>query len=227
MNDKSSETRDEARRAILDGALRAVPFDGWSAAAVTAGIEAAILAGVDPEQAHAAFPGGAKQLLQFFMAEADRDMVTRAEALGLADGPVRERISGIIRLRLEALAPHKESIRRALTLQLLPGRRPSAMRGLYHTVDAIWRAAGDSSVDFNFYSKRALLAAVYGSTLLHWLDDTSDDCTETWEFLDRRIANTLRIGKIRRRTEKLLYCIPSPLPTLARLRYGTSARQEA
>ncbi|MEE1556043.1 MAG: COQ9 family protein, partial [Alphaproteobacteria bacterium] len=133
---------------------------------------------------------------------------------------VRERISGIVRLRLENLEPHKESIRRALTLQLLPGRAPSAMRGLYHTVDAIWRAAGDSSTDFNFYSKRALLAAVYGSALLHWVDDASDDCAETWEFLERRIAHTLRIGKVRRRAEKLLCPVPSPLPALTRLRYG-------
>jgi ubiquinone biosynthesis protein COQ9 len=204
----------------LEGALRAVPFDGWSDDALSAGMEAAVRAGIDPVSVRSAFPGGAKQLLQFFMAEADREMVAQATALGLNQGPVRERISGIVRLRLEILGPHKESIRRALTLQLLPGRAPSAMRGLYHTVDAIWRAAGDSSTDFNFYSKRALLAAVYGSALLHWVDDASDDCAETWEFLERRIAHTLRIGKVRRRAEKLLCPVPSPLPALTRLRYG-------
>ena len=215
-----SGTRGETRRAILEGALRAVPFDGWSDDALSAGMEAAVRAGIDPVSVRSAFPGGAKQLLQFFMAEADREMVAQATALGLNQGPVRERISGIVRLRLENLEPHKESIRRALTLQLLPGRAPSAMRGLYHTVDAIWRAAGDSSTDFNFYSKRALLAAVYGSALLHWVDDASDDCAETWEFLERRIAHTLRIGKVRRRAEKLLCPVPSPLPALTRLRYG-------
>jgi len=215
-----SGTRGETRRAILEDALRAVPFDGWSDDALSAGMEAAVRAGIDPVSVRSAFPGGAKQLLQFFMAEADREMVAQATALGLNQGPVRERISGIVRLRLEILGPHKESIRRALTLQLLPGRAPSAMRGLYHTVDAIWRAAGDSSTDFNFYSKRALLAAVYGSALLHWLDDASDDCAETWEFLERRIAHTLRIGKVRRRAEKLLCPVPSPLPALTRLRYG-------
>ncbi len=215
-----SGTRGETRRAILEDALRAVPFDGWSDDALSAGMEAAVRAGIDPVSVRSAFPGGAKQLLQFFMAEADREMVAQATALGLNQGPVRERISGIVRLRLEILGPHKESIRRALTLQLLPGRAPSAMRGLYHTVDAIWRAAGDSSTDFNFYSKRALLAAVYGSALLHWVDDASDDCAETWEFLERRIAHTLRIGKVRRRAEKLLCPVPSPLPALTRLRYG-------
>jgi len=215
-----SGTRGETRRAILEDALRAVPFDGWSDDALSAGMEAAVRAGIDPVSVRSAFPGGAKQLLQFFMAEADREMVAQATALGLNEGPMRERISGIVRLRLEILEPHKESIRRSLTLQLMPARAPSAMRGLYHTVDAIWRAAGDSSTDFNFYSKRALLAAVYGSALLHWVDDASDDCAETWEFLERRIAHTLRIGKVRRRAEKLLCPVPSPLPALTRLRYG-------
>ncbi len=220
MSEAQDNSRQEIRREILDGALRAVPFDGWSADALASGVEAAVRTGVDPVQARGAFPGGAKQLLEFFMAEADREMAAAAAAQGLAEGPVRERIGNIVRLRLESLAPHKESIRRALALQMLPGRTPGAMRGLYRTVDAIWRAAGDDSTDFNYYSKRALLAAVYGSTLLRWLDDDSEDCAETWEFLERRIADTLRIGKVRRRAGRLLHRLPSPLPALTRLRYG-------
>jgi ubiquinone biosynthesis protein COQ9 len=219
--------REEMRRDILAAALRAVPFDGWSADALASGIDAAVRAGADPLQAQRAFPGGAAQLLDFFMAEADREMVAEAAASGLGEGPVRERIGGIIRLRLENLAPHRESIRRALTLQLLPGRAPGAIRGLSRTVDAIWRAAGDDSTDFNYYSKRALLAAVYSSTLLRWLDDESEDCVETWDFLERRIAGTLRLGKVRRRAGKLLRRIPSPLPVLTRLRYGRRSRRAA
>jgi ubiquinone biosynthesis protein COQ9 len=215
-----SGPRDAARRAILAAAIRAVPFDGWSAPMLAGAIKAAIAAGIEPLQARQAFPGGPRQLLEFFMAEADREMLAEAAARGLAEGPVRERIGAIIRLRLETLAPHREAIRRAIALQLLPGHGAAAMRNLYRTVDAVWRAAGDGSTDFNFYSKRALLAAVYSTTLLRWLDDQSDDCAETWAFMERRIADTLRIGKVRRRAESLLARLPSPLPILTRLRYG-------
>ena len=46
---------------------------------------------------------------------------------------------------------------------------PLGMKLLYSTVDAMWRAAGDTSTDFNFYTKRAILSAVYSSTLMRWL----------------------------------------------------------
>ncbi len=59
---------------------------------------------------------------------------------------------------------------------------------LYRTVDAIWYAAGDTSTDFNFYTKRATLAGVYSSTR-HWLNDRSEGSEATWGFLDRRIDN--------------------------------------
>lgn len=210
--------RDEIRRTILTAALRAAPFDGWTERTLADAVGAAVAAGIDPVQARQAFPGGARQLLDFFMAEADREMIAEAAARGLSEGPVRQRISGIIRLRLEILAPHREAIRRALALHLLPGQAPSALRSLSRTADAIWRAAGDESVDFNYYSKRVLLAGVYGTTLLRWLDDQSEGCAETWDFLDRRIADTLRLGKIRRRAEKLLARLPSPLPPAFRRR---------
>lgn len=219
-----SQARNTARQAILAAALRGIPFDGWTTRALTDGVRAAIADGLDPVPAQQAFPGGPQQLLAFFMAEIDREMVAQAAARGLTEGPVRERIGGIVRLRLEILAPHREAVRRALALQLLPGHAPGAMRGLYRTVNAIWRAAGDDSTDFNFYSKRALLAAVYSTTLLRWLDDQSDDGIDTREFLERRLAGTLRLGKTWRRAEEFLARLPSPLPVLTRLRYGRVAK---
>jgi ubiquinone biosynthesis protein COQ9 len=61
-------------------------------------------------------------------------------------------------------------------------------------VDAIWHAAGDTSTDYNFYTKRMLLAGVYSATLLFWLNDESEDFAATWAFLDRRIGEVVRIG---------------------------------
>jgi ubiquinone biosynthesis protein COQ9 len=212
-----STDRENVRRAILGEALRAAPFDGWSAKVLD---QAAESAGLDVDQARMAFPGGPKHLLAFFMTETDREMVAEAKARGLDQGPLRQRVGNILRLRLETLAPHREAIRRALALHLLPGKAPSAIAGLYRTVDAIWRAAGDGSTDFNFYTKRAILAAVYSATLLRWLDDDSDDFAETWAFMDRRLAGTSNIGKAKRRLEKVLQRLPSPIAPLARLRFG-------
>jgi ubiquinone biosynthesis protein COQ9 len=59
----------------------------------------------------------------------------------------------------------------------------------------MWRIAGDTSTDFNHYTKRMTLGAVYGSTLLVWLDDDSEGWVETAAFLDRRIDDVMSFEK--------------------------------
>ena len=71
--------------------------------------------------------------------------------------------------------------------------RPFA-RSTWRTVDAIWHGLGDRSVDFAYYTKRATLGYVYGATVLCWLGDDSEDHTETWSFLDRRIEDVMTLS---------------------------------
>jgi ubiquinone biosynthesis protein COQ9 len=59
----------------------------------------------------------------------------------------------------------------------------------------MWRLSGDTSTDFNHYTKRMTLGAVYGSTLLAWIDDDSEGWSETAAFLDRRIDDVMRFEK--------------------------------
>ena len=212
-----NDIQTDARRAILHQALLSAPFDGWSRKTLERAISNS---GIEPGIAKDAFPGEIKELLNFFMAEADRQMTEEATAQGLDQGPIRKRIGGIIRIRLEQLTPHREAIRRALALHLLPGRAPDAAVGLWRTVDAIWHIAGDSSTDFNYYTKRALLAAIYGATVLRWLDDESESYIDTWNFMERRIAGSMRIQKFKDRAQKAASTLPNPLSPLRRLRYG-------
>jgi ubiquinone biosynthesis protein COQ9 len=81
---------------------------------------------------------------------------------------------------------------------------------LYRTVDAIWYAAGDRSTDFNFYTKRGLLAAVHAATTLYWLDDRSEGGADTAAFLDRRLTEVMAIPKLRPRLEESLAWLPNP-----------------
>lgn len=201
-----SEHLESERAAILQAALRHVPFDGWSAKALDAAVSDA---GLDPSMAQRAFPGGARELADYLAADADRRMVEALESRNLEELPIRERIATAVRVRLELLAPHREALRRSLALRLRPGSAPHTMRGVYETVDAMWRVAGDTSADFNFYTKRGLLAGVYGATLLFWLDDESEGFADTWAFLDRRIANIMQIQGVRHRLEKFRVRLPS------------------
>lgn len=182
---------EKTRAKLLEASLRHVPFDGWSQRALMAAAEDLELS---PAEAINAFPGGTAELVEAFHAWADAQMLSRLEKLDLDSMKVRDKVTAGVRSRLEILEPHREAERRALAFLALPTNGPLALRCLYRTVDAIWYAAGDRATDYNFYSKRMLLAGVYGSTLLYWLNDQSEDFRETWAFLDRRIAEVLKIG---------------------------------
>jgi ubiquinone biosynthesis protein COQ9 len=126
------------------------------------------------------------------MAEAD------VTGLGLT-----KRVRLAMALRLQRQRPHRDAIRRAVSVLILPQNAALSLRTTSRTVDSIWHAAGDSSADFSWYTKRALLAVIYRATLLYWLRDYSEDDSATLEFLDRRLAGIGRIGKLRARMERL------------------------
>jgi ubiquinone biosynthesis protein COQ9 len=188
-----TETLPTLRDAILQAALPHVAFDGWTRRAMRRG---AADAGYDAATADRAFPYGAADMVAHYSDLADRRMAEELARRDLGSMKIRERIAAAIRVRLEQAGPHREAVRRALSVLALPSNAPAALRALYRTVDAVWRAAGDTSTDWNFYTKRALLAGVYSTTVLCWLDDVSDGSAETWEFLDRRIADVMRVPQI-------------------------------
>lgn len=193
---------DETRKKLLRAALSHVAFDGWTRAAIRAG--AADL-GLDEVAARNAFPGGPAEMVEAFSAETDRQMLIKLEAMKLPAMRGRDRIAAAVRMRLELLAPHREAVRRSLSFLALPPNVPLATKCLYRTVDAIWYAAGDTSTDYNFYTKRFLLAGVYSATVLFWLNDHSEGCADTWAFLERRIDRALKVGgNIGRLTGSLL-----------------------
>src|SRR5690348_5137224 len=132
-----------------------------------------------------------------------------------------ERIALGVRTRLAVLEPHREAVRRMLAYLTLPANLPLGPRLLYRTVDMLWHAAGDRATDFSFYTKRGLLAGIYATTTLYWLDDKSPNHQATAEFLDRRIAEVMQIPKLRGRVTAAFGRLPNPLRAfgiLARLR---------
>lgn len=202
------------RDAVVLAALAHVPFDGWSKKSLAA---AAAGAGLTEQDSLRLFPGGIKEAVAHFMDMADRTMLEDLNSVDLGAMKVRARVTLAVRLRLERWTPHREAVRRALALAPLPPFAGGALRAWYRTVDAIWRAAGDRSTDFNFYTKRGLLAGVYGATLLYWLDDRSPGCAATWAFLDRRIADVMQFPQLRARLSERLKDLPDPRRILARL----------
>ena len=95
------------------------------------------------------------------------------------------------------MGPAREAVRRALAILAMPQNLPLALRISWRSADLMWRLAGDTSTDFNHYTKRMTLGTVYCSTLINWLDDQSEGWTDTAAFLDRRIDDVMRFEKFK------------------------------
>jgi ubiquinone biosynthesis protein COQ9 len=203
---KSEARDDEAlRSAVLAAALPHAAFDGFTDAVLQkAGTEA----GVSKAELARLFEDGAISLVEYFSTHTDAEMEKRLAATDLKAMKIRERIATAVKTRLTVLKPHKEAARRAAAVLSLPLHAALGAKLVYRTVDAMWRAAGDTSTDFNFYTKRGILAGVYASTAMRWFNDTSDDEKATDEFLAARIENVMQFEKFKAKAKDALANFP-------------------
>ena len=191
-------------------------FDGWTPKAVES---TALQLGIDPLQARLAMPKTAAAMIDVYIEEVDRALQAYFTPERLAGMKIREKIRQLIWRRLEIMRPAREAVRRALAVLAMPQNLPLALRISWRTADLMWRIAGDVSTDFNHYTKRMTLGAVYGSTLLAWLDDGSEDWSATAAFLDRRIDEVMRFEKLKAQWRGSADRMPSLSRFLGRLRY--------
>ncbi len=180
-------------------------FDGWGDAARDM---AADQAGVDRDVAALAFAGGVPgnarsttpiAMITAWFASIDAAMLARFTPEALGAMKIRARITALVEARLALLAPHREALRRAQGLLALPQNAARAARLGWHAADVMWRAAGDTAADYNHYTKRATLGAVYAATLLAFVNDESEDWVETRAFLARRIDGIMRFEQAKAR----------------------------
>ena len=167
-------------------------FDGWTQAAVDA---AALQLGIDQAQARLAMPKDQAGKVETYIHAVDRALEEWFTPERLAGLKIREKIRSILWKRLEIMEPAREAVRRALSILAMPQNVPAGLKTGWHTADVMWRIAGDTSTDYNHYTKRLMLGGVYASTLLVWLDDGSEGFMETGSFLDRRIDDVMKIEK--------------------------------
>ena len=194
------------KRAVAEAALTHVAFDGFTDKVLNA---AASDAGVDKKALARLFPGGPLDLVEALSDMFDDEMEARLAKAKLGTMKVRARIIKAVKTRIDILRPHKEAARRAAAFLTLPPHAAKGATLLYRTVDAMWRAAGDTATDFNFYTKRAILAGVYSATLMRWFNDTSEDESETDAFLARRIDDVMRFEKFKAQIRERAKHLPS------------------
>lgn len=207
---------DDLRRELAPAIAEAAAFDGWSEAAVR---DAARVRGIDPDAAVYAFSDGPMAMIAAWIAGIDAAMAQALPMDTLAGMKVRERIRALVLFRLEAVAPQRESLRRALAIMAMPHNAARALALGWNSADAMWRLAGDTATDYNHYTKRLTLGALYAATLAVFVDDESEGHAKTHAFLNRRIDGVMKFEKAKARLMRPREVGFSPARFLGRLRY--------
>ena len=221
MNDTPNPS-EAARKAIFDAALKHVPFDGWTSKSLRQAVSDAGL----PEGAEELyFPGGALEVIRYWAKRLDAASAAHLASLDLGSLKIRDKVTQGVLARLEAIGPHEEAARRAMSRLALPDAAGQGAAQIWSGADTIWCGIGDTSTDVNFYSKRTILSGVIGSSLLSWLSDASSDKAKARGFLDARIQNVMQFEKAKWDFKKKTADFPRPAEILGRLRYGTKRRR--
>jgi ubiquinone biosynthesis protein COQ9 len=207
---------DELRDALAPLIPAQAVFDGWTGTALAA---AAAELGVPADRAALCFPGGAADMIDAWFAAIDKALIEAFPPERIAAMKIRDRIRELTWHRIETATGHADALRRALAILVRPAHAVHTARLGWRAADMIWRAAGDSSTDFAYYTKRATLAAVYASTMMAWMDDDSENFAETRAFLDRRIEGVMRFEKLKAQLKPDPDRHFSPARFFGRLRY--------
>ncbi len=209
-------TLDEIRVALAPAIGRNAAFDGWSTAAILAASQEI---GVDPDVAQLACKDGAMAMIDGWIDSIDSEVARRLPPEKLGIMKIRQRITALLATRMDIMAPDREALRRAMAIMAMPQNVAQAAKIGWRTADRNWRLAGDTATDFNHYTKRLTLSAVYGSLLVVFVNDDSEDFTDSRAFLDRRIDNVMQFEKAKAQAKARTEYMPSLSRFIGRLRY--------
>ena len=217
--DVAELTLDELRLVMAPAIADAAVFDGWGDDAL---VMAAEQLGADVDVARLAFKDGAMDMIGAWIEAVDLAMVDAFPEDVVEQMKIRDRITALVQFRLDAVAGQEEAVRRATAIMAMPQNIARAARRSWRSANLMWRVAGDTATDYNHYTKRAILASIYGATLSVFVNDESEGKAETRAFLDRRIEGVMQFEKVKSKWLKPERETFSVTRFLGRLRYPAS-----
>lgn len=214
MSDTAGDWADDTEARLLDAALRRATELGWGHRLVQA---AARDVGVGEGALRLLLPNRAADLAALLWRRHDARALSELAAIDPAALKIRERIRTAVAARVEAAAADGEAEKRAAAWLALPHHAPLGLRLAWATADKLWRWAGDTALDENHYSKRAILSGVLLSTSLVRMSSGSD---KALEHLDARIADVMRFETWKAGLPKAGDLGERLAGALGRMRYG-------
>lgn len=137
------------------------------------------------------FPGGHKDLLNFALLQLNKDLDNSCKNLDLIRFPLHKRIRKILLTKFFLMNKEKDFYRKIFFNLLFQKKIYYLPSQLYKSIDQIWFIAGDTSIDFNFYTKRLILSGIYIRLVLFFFNN--DNQIKLESILDNSLK---KVGKI-------------------------------
>jgi ubiquinone biosynthesis protein COQ9 len=151
--------------------------------------------GIDINETELLFPEGNIDLIQFTLEQLNKELEEYCRKIDLIRLPVHKRIKKVLLSKISLMNKNKLFYRSIFFNLLVPKKNLSLSSQLYNSVDQIWFIAGDSSTDFNFYTKRLILSVIYSRIMLYFFNNNNQE--ELENILDDSLQRVSRIPKIK------------------------------
>jgi len=146
------------------------------------------------------FPNGYIDLLYFALDCLNDSLLKNSLNLKLLHKPLHKKVREILLLKIKIMEIEKKFYKKCFFFMLNPVNKVRVLSQLYKSVDLIWYISGDNSTDFNYYSKRIILAGIYFRTLIHFFNN--NNIAETEMILDKSLSKVKKIPILK---DKLLF----------------------
>jgi ubiquinone biosynthesis protein COQ9 len=198
-----SESQEDLRQRFLDKVIELVQLEKWSEQILK---QACYALGLSGYHYRLWFANGVNDILSFLEAVYDQEMLTAIETTKI-DGTTNK-IAFALKVRILKTSKPKLLSMKNSAYYLRPANFAHGMRLAADTVDLIWRAASDRSLDFNYYSKRILLQGVYLSSQAYYYSDSSKDSINTEKFIESSLNQVVSSAKCLKKIPSWLNRIP-------------------
>ena len=141
------------------------------------------------------FPDGNVDLIKFVLEQLNSELEDYCKNIDLIRLPIHKRIKKVLLSKIFLLNKDKLFYKNIFLNLLIPKRHFSLPKQLYNSVDQIWFIVGDSSVDFNFYTKRLILSGIYLRIMLFFFNN--DDQGDLEKILDENLKRVSKIPEIK------------------------------
>ena len=151
--------------------------------------------GLNADETDLLFPQGNIDLIKFALEQLNNDLEVYCRQIDLIRLPIHKRIRKVLLSKISLMNKDKSFYRSIFLNLLIPKKNFSLSSQLYNSVDQLWFIAGDSSTDFNFYTKRLILSGIYSRVMLFFFNNNNQE--ELENILDESLKRVSKIPEIK------------------------------